>query len=205
MGRRLLEAPQEIALRDLLAVLTSTAVADRLLDRFPCAHALSQAGARELEGVRDVSPHEALRLAAACEVGRRALRPPWDDDDPFDTPESVWHEYRARLGALPHERLIALGLDGRCRRVVEVQVAEGGPARCAVEPGQVFRPLLRAGAHGALLVHNHPSGDPSPSEADRSFTRRLAAAGEVLGVEVVDHIVVARHGYHSMAESGVLR
>ena len=185
-------------------MLTGPAGARAVVAVFPTCHALARAGAGELQRDAGLTPLQAARVVAATEIGRRALAPPWDDDEPFCDPETVWRHYRGQLGGLTHERLLAVALDAKCRRIQEVLLAEGEPTRCLVEPNQVFRAMLRAGAVSALLVHNHPSGDPTPSARDVSFTRRIAAAGQLLGVSVADHLIVSRRGYHSMAAEGIL-
>ncbi len=199
-----LEAPDSAAVERLVAVLTSAARARAVVDLYPTCHGLARAGPEELQRVAGLTAIQAARLVAAAEIGRRALRPPWDDHEPFCDPEAVWRHYRGELGGLAHERLIAVALDAKCRRIREVRLAEGMPTRCLVEPGQVFRPMLRAGAVSALLVHNHPSGDPAPSAPDLTFTRRIAAAGQLLGISLSDHVIVGRRGYHSMATEGLL-
>ena len=182
----------------------STAVAAALLKRFGHLPGLARAGSAELAASPGLSPAAATRLVAAFEAGRRALSPPWPKEAPFSEPEDVWAHYRATLGSLDREVFLAVGLDVRCRRVCEAEVAAGSLSSCAVEPRDVFLSMLRAAAHSVLLVHNHPSGDPTPSPQDRRLTSRLAMAGQILGIPVVDHVIVGRDGYHSLSEEGCL-
>lgn len=86
----------------------------------------------------------------------------------------------------------------------EVVVSQGTLTASLVHPREVFRPALREAAAAVVLVHNHPSGDPTPSREDREITTRLAAAGELLGIPVLDHVVVAERGYASLREAGAL-
>ena len=95
-------------------------------------------------------------------------------------------------------------LDGRHRVLGHEVVSQGTLTASLVHPREVFRPALRACAAALILVHNHPSGDPTPSAEDRDVTSRLARAGEILGVRVVDHVVVAERGYCSLREEGLL-
>ena len=175
-----------------------------LLARFGHLGHLARACAPELSSEGGLGAPAATRLAGAFELGRRALVRPWPDDTPFSDAEDVWAHYRGRLGLLDHELFLVVGLDVRCRRVCEARVAQGTLARCVVQPRDVFLPALRAAAHTVLLVHNHPSGDPTPSADDRSLTARLVLVGQALDVPVVDHVVVARAGYCSLAEEGSL-
>jgi len=180
-------------------------VAGRLLACFGHLSALARSEAPEVRALAGLSGAAAGRLAAAFELGRRALAPPWPKEEPFSDPEDVWAHYRVTLAPLDREVFLAVGLDVRCRRVCEIQVADGGLSSCGVRPRDVFLPMLRRAAHSLLLVHNHPSGDPTPSREDRRLTVRLATCGSFLGLEVVDHVIVAQSGYHSMAEEGALQ
>ncbi len=107
-----------------------------------------------------------------------------------------------RLLSAEVEELHVLALDSRNRVLAAVQVARGGASQVAVTARDVFHPLIRASATRAIVAHNHPSGDPAPSEADRELTVRLAVAGDLLGVVLLDHLVLAQDGYFSFAEVG---
>jgi DNA repair protein RadC len=96
-------------------------------------------------------------------------------------------------------------LDGRHRVQREVMASQGTLTASLVHPREVFRPALREAAAAVILVHNHPSGDPTPSREDREVTERLVRVGEILGVPVLDHVVVAERGYVSLREDGGLR
>ncbi len=97
---------------------------------------------------------------------------------------------------------MVLLLDGRHRVMSESQISQGTLTASLVHPREVFRPAVQAAAAAIVLVHNHPSGDPTPSPEDLEVTRRLVSAGEVIGIRVVDHVVVADRGFHSFQESG---
>ena len=96
-------------------------------------------------------------------------------------------------------------LDARHRLIRKVMVSKGTLAASLVHPRDVFRAAIRRNAGAVILVHNHPSGDPEPSGDDHELTRRLARAGDILGVEVLDHVIVASGGYVSLRESGAFR
>ena len=97
-----------------------------------------------------------------------------------------------------------IGLDVRHRVLFEACIARGSLTGVEVHPREVFRPLIRAAAARRLLCHNHPSGDPSPSRQDLELTARLKEVGELCGITVLDHVVVAAEGYASLAERGWL-
>ena len=99
---------------------------------------------------------------------------------------------------------MVLLLDGRHRVLGEEIVSLGTLTASLVHPREVFRPAIRASAAALILVHNHPSGDPEPSPEDRTVTERLASAGDLLGVPVLDHVVVAERGFRSLRDDGTL-
>lgn len=95
---------------------------------------------------------------------------------------------------------MVLALDARNAVIDEIEVARGSLTDVEVHPREVFRPLIRQAAAAAVVAHNHPSGDPSPSASDVTFTRRLRRAGELLGIPILDHVIIGRDDYSSIAE-----
>ncbi len=147
----------------------------------------------------------AARLSAAVELGRRASqRLLADDDEVIGSFESVAAWARPRLAPLDHEEVWLLMVDGRNRLVAARRVAQGGLHGCALTPRDVLRPAVRESASAIVLVHNHPSGDPSPSSEDVAMTRAVLQAGEVVAIPLLDHVIVARGGAASLLELGVL-
>ena len=119
-------------------------------------------------------------------------------------PADVYRHFHPALRHVPHERFLVVLLDGRHRVLRQELVSQGTLTASLVHPREVFRPALREAAAALILVHNHPSGDPTPSREDREVTARLRRAGELLGVPVLDHVVVAERGYRSLREDGGL-
>lgn len=111
---------------------------------------------------------------------------------------------RPRLAHLEHEELWVLLLDGRNRLRHAVRAAQGGQHACSLTPADVLRPAVRGAASALVLVHNHPSGDPTPSREDVAMTRAVAAACEVVAIPLMDHVIVARDGASSLLEQGLL-
>ena len=120
--------------------------------------------------------------------------------------EAIGRVYGERLGGLPHEVMLAVALDGRNNFVGEVELASGGAHGLAITARDVFRPLMRIGASACVLVHNHPSGNPTPSQEDVSMTLTVAAVGDIVGVPLVDHVIVGARGggYASLLDLGIL-
>ena len=149
-----------------------------------------------------IGPAKATRIAAAVELGRRAhLGLLCEERAVFDCFEQVVTWARPRLGTLEHEEVWLLCLDGRYGLKSARRIAQGGLHGCALLTRDVLAPALRDGASAIVLVHNHPSGDPTPSPEDIAMTRAVRAAAEIVGIPLLDHVVVARSGACSLAET----
>ena len=144
----------------------------------------------------------AVALAAAFELGRRgAWAPPRRGERCLD-PQSVYELMRP-LAHAPVEEFHVVLLDVRGRLLRSERIAQGSLTQCPVNPRDVFRTAVREAAHGVVFVHNHPSGDPSPSSPeDADLTERLRAGAELVGVLARDHVIVAASGYYSFVEAG---
>lgn len=181
---------------------TATEVAAGVLEALWGWRGVGVAELAELEALPGLGPAKAASLLAAAELGRRAAARPLEPGAPLRGPEDVHRHFGPHLRDEKTERFLALLLDGRHRVLGDVTVSQGTLTASLVHPREVFRPAIRRAAAAVVLVHNHPSGDPSPSSEDHEVTRRLCAAGELLGIRVVDHVVVAEGGYYSFEEGG---
>ncbi len=137
------------------------------------------------------------RLVAWAELVARLLEAPLPPDR-IDGAEGVAAYFRPRLALSATESFWVLMLDARGRVLGRDCVAEGTLTACLVHPREVFAPAIRLRAAQIVVVHNHPSGDPTPSPEDLLLTERLTVAGDLLGIPVVDHVVVARRGHRSL-------
>lgn len=153
-----------------------------------------------LEGIPGVGAATAARVLAALELGRRAAATLTEVGDHIRGPADVFARMGPRLRDTPQEEFHALMLNSRHRVIREVLVTRGILDSALIHPREVFRPAVGEGAAGVILVHNHPSGDPTPSAEDRAVTRQLAAAGRAVGIPVLDHIVVGSGSYASLAD-----
>lgn len=155
---------------------------------------------------RSLGATGAARLCAVLELGHRALVAAADERrESLSSFDAVVAWARPRLALLSHEEVWLLCLDGRNGLVAARCVARGGMHGCALTPRDVLRPALREAASAIVLLHNHPSGDPTPSEEDLHMTRQLAAACGSVGLPLLDHVVVARTGAASLLELGAIR
>lgn len=160
--------------------------------------------AQELVEAPGIGAASACAIVAAFELGRRleTHRLPWAES--LREPRDVIDFVRARLRGATQEHFEVIGLDARQRVRLVRRVAMGSLAQVDVHPRELFRPLMRAGMHACVLVHNHPSGDAEPSVADVELTRRMCEVGRLVGVPVLDHIVVTDDAATSLAARGML-
>ncbi|MCZ2108446.1 MAG: DNA repair protein RadC [Dehalococcoidia bacterium] len=165
---------------------------------------LARADTRSLMQIRGVGPAKAAQLSAAIELGRRVQRIDPDSRPLLTSPELVYQLLGPRLIGKRKEVLFALALDTRGRLLGSVQpVNGGGVAGVAVRAAEVFREAILLEASSVILAHNHPSGDPRPSPQDVSVTRELVRAGELLDIELQDHVVIGQNSFVSLRREGM--
>jgi DNA repair protein RadC len=150
---------------------------------------------RKLFGARG-----AARFRAALVLGRRLVGATLKRGVRLSAAADVSAHYRGRLASAPVEEFWALALDVRHRVMEELMIGRGSLTGVDVHPREAFRPLIRMGAAAVIFVHNHPSQDPTPSRQDIDLTKRLVETGELVGIKVLDHIVVAGDGFTSLAD-----
>lgn len=163
------------------------------------ARGIHRAVLGELLLLPGVGVARACQLLAALELGRRAQGASEDLGAPLRTPADGVARFRD-MTLLEQEELHVIGLDSRHRQITRFVAARGSLNAVHVSTRDVFRRLLREGAAAAIVAHNHPSGDPAPSPADLDLTHRLRAAGELVGVPLLDHLVIGCQGFHSFAD-----
>jgi DNA repair protein RadC len=151
-----------------------------------------------------VGPSKAARLVSAFELASRLAREGRPALPRIPEPEDVVRLFAPRLRDLAVEEFHLLALDSQSRVVREVLVTRGLLNSSLVHPREVFRPAIAEAAAGIIVVHNHPSGDPTPSAEDRAVTRQLVAAGQLLDLPLYDHVIIAGDRFTSLASSGLL-
>jgi DNA repair protein RadC len=180
------------------------ATANRLLAVAGGVSGLTRVHRRQLLGVPGIGAAQASRVLAAVELGRRTLLVDAAERPRFLDASAMAQYLLPRFGAYPVERFGVMLLDTTLRLMGVELVSVGGVDRSLAHPPDVFRAAVTARASGVVLFHNHPSGDPTPSIDDIRLTQRLAAAGHVVGIEVVDHVILADRRYQSLRESRIL-
>ncbi len=207
------EGPAALSEAELLAILLRTGshrgsaieLAQSLLARFETLRALADANVDELCEPLGMGRAKATQIKAALDLARRLQLEGIDARPQIRSPEDAARILAPRIAALSHETLQVLLLDARHRVVDVTQVAQGSVNTVGTRVGDLFREAVRRSCTAVVLGHNHPSGDPTPSDQDAELTRSAAKAGEILGVEVLDHLVVAPGpgNYVSLREAGI--
>ncbi len=157
-----------------------------------------------LTAVDGLGAARAGAIHAALELGRRLAAEAREEGAPLRSPRDVWATFAPRLEDLPVEEFHVAVLDAQHRLERDITITRGILNSSLVHPREVFREAIAERAAAIILVHNHPSGDPTPSADDRAITGQLVAAGRLLDIPVADHIVIGRGRYLSFAEGGLL-
>jgi DNA repair protein RadC len=204
-------SPAGLATRELVAILigsgprgsTSVDVAGTLLaSAGGSLRSLARRSPKEFELVPGVGPAVSARLSAALELGRRLASEAPADRRRIRGPADVYHLCGPRLRDLGHEEFWAILLDSQHAVLREVQVSRGILDASVVHPREVFRQAILENASAVIVVHNHPSGDVTPSAEDRAVTAQLRRSGNLLGIPVLDHVIVGDGRWASLAEAG---
>jgi DNA repair protein RadC len=206
----LAEGPTALNATELLAVLLRTGsrtrsaleVATDLLCAYGSLERLAGASPSELCRTGGVGEVKALHLLAAFELGRRLGALPARIRPAVRRPGDAAAFVMADLRFAETERFWVLLLNTKNEILDRIEVSRGGLASSPVHPREVFRAALRHSAAGVILVHNHPSGDPTPSQADLAMTARLSRVGGVMGIPIIDHIIIGDGRYVSLRERG---
>jgi DNA repair protein RadC len=180
-------------------------LASALLESAGGVHGLSRASADELQRVAGIGNARAAQVLAAVELGRRTLsRVPRDRPQVLSARDAAVY-LMPRFGSCHVEQFGVLILDSKHRVLKTRLLSIGSLDASVVHPREVFRAAVLGGAAAVVLFHNHPSGDPTPSTEDHDLTRRLIAAGELMGIDVLDHVILADTRFVSMREAELLK
>ncbi|MEW6141601.1 MAG: DNA repair protein RadC [Chloroflexota bacterium] len=205
--RLLRHGPEALSIQELIALVLGRGgpqkpvmnLAQELLSRFGSLRGIASASADELQGVTGVKLAKAAQLKAVFELGRRLEEEMGQSmSQPVRSPEDVVRLVKPRVKGKKKEHFWVVFLDTRNRITGIEEVSMGSLDTSLAHPREVFKPAIDARAASVVLVHNHPSGDPEPSEEDIKLTRRMVQAAEVIGIGVTDHIIVCDSGYVSL-------
>lgn len=159
---------------------------------------LNDASIEELMGISGIGVSKAIKIKAALEIGRRANNIKLKKKTKLSSPEKIANYFAPRIDNIPREELHVVFLDRKNALIKELLLSKGGLSTTVIDPRDVFREAIKANAAAFVLVHNHPSGDPTPSRDDISTTMRFQEAGNFLGIHLHDHIIIGKGKYISM-------
>ncbi len=183
---------------------TALDLARQLLTHFGSLRGLSNASAAELCLAPGIGPAKAAEILAVGELSRRFATTSLTPGERYTSSQEVFRHFHERLRDRKKEVFLTLLLDAKNRVLREIQVSEGSLNASIVHPREVFAPVVRESAAAVLFVHNHPSGDPTPSREDLELTKRLREAGTLMGIRVLDHIIIGNGRYMSFADQGLM-
>ncbi|MFH1191598.1 MAG: DNA repair protein RadC [Candidatus Omnitrophota bacterium] len=202
---------QALSAQELLQVILGRGIAgesvvvtaQKLLSQFGSLQKLAEASIEELSSVRGIGLAKASQIKAVFEIGRRVSTqaPPYKSKELTD-PLKVYQLIKSRLKDYQKEHFYIIALNSRNHSVAEVSV--GSLNASIVHPREVFAEAIKNKAASVIFVHNHPSGDPKPSEDDLTITKRLVEVGKIMGIEIIDHIIVTANGFLSFKDKGLI-
>jgi len=163
--------------------------------------ALAALGPGDLHGF-GLGDSKSTLVLAAIEIAKRYGEHEFKPGEPLRGSQDVYAHFRERLASALCEYFYAVLLDNKHRKIKDVAVSQGSLTASIVHPRDVFAPVVREAAAAVIFVHNHPSGDPTPSKEDIEITRRLREVGDIMGVRVLDHIVIGKGRYVSFVDDG---
>ena len=201
-----------LSAQEILAVILGRGIsgesvivtAQRLLSRFGSLRGIADASLEELAGIRGIGLAKAAQMKAVFELTSRLEEYQGSEKrEVVKTPEDVVAQVRGRLKSKKKEYFLALLLDTRNQLIRVAEVSVGSLDSSIVHPREVFKEAISASAASVIFAHNHPSGDPEASEDDIGLTKRLAEAGEIMGIDVLDHVIIGGRKYLSLKREGV--
>ncbi len=196
---------------ELLAIVMRTGtkkmnvfeLSEKLIEKFGGLLGLARASVEELTSMPGINTVKAVTLKATMELARRFYTASRLESDILDTPAKVY-DFCSDLRVFTREVIRVICLDAKLRFLAQEDVHVGSALRSMVSPSEVFRIPLKRNATSFILVHNHPSGDPKPSEEDLMMTKKLLELSMALELPMVDHVIIAHEGFYSFRENGVV-
>ena len=197
---------------ELLAILlrtgneqrSATGLAEHLLSEFHGIRGVARATVTELANIHGIGPAKAAQIKAAIEFGRRLVAASPEERPKVRSPRDIYDLLGPALRDEKREHFVAVLMDTKGGVLRQRTVSVGDLSSSLVHPREVFAEAIRYSAASMIVAHNHPSGDPTPSPEDAAVTRRLVEAGEILGIEVLDHVVLGDGRWVSLKEKGLM-
>lgn len=204
--------PESLSNHELLAILLRTGtkeesvlqLANRLLTNFEGLRFLKEATLDEFTEIKGIGKAKAIQVLAAVEIGRRISSLAYDDRYVIRSPEDGANYVMNDMRFLSQEHFVCLYLNTKNQVLHKKTVFIGSLNASIVHPREVFKEALRRSSASVICLHNHPSGDPAPSREDIDVTKRLAEAGKIIGIELLDHLIIGENKFVSLKEKGYL-
>ncbi|RYG74826.1 JAB domain-containing protein [Lentibacillus lipolyticus] len=204
--------PGQLANQELLAILIASGtkdesvmvLANRVLMHFEGIHLLKDATMEELTAIKGIGEAKAVLLLAAMELGRRMSQFKQSERYVVRSPEDGADYVMEEMRSLNQEHFVVLFLNTKNQIIHRQTIFIGSLNASIVHPREVFREAVKRSAASIICAHNHPSGDPAPSQEDVHVTRRLAESGKMIGIELLDHLVIGDRKFVSLKEKGYL-
>ncbi len=183
---------------------TALELGEAIMRRYGSLGELARASIEDLQQFPGIGPAKSIELAAAFELGRRVNATAPEERPTIGGPEDVVALLGAEMRDLDREHFKVMLLNTK-NQVLKIETVSVGSLNASVvHPRECFKLAVAASANGIICAHNHPSGDPTPSQEDRDLTRRLVEAGDVLGIQLLDHVILGGHGFVSLRAEGLL-
>lgn len=203
---------ESLSQAELLAILLRTGtrresaihVAQRILGQVGGLRRLADLSIEELTQIKGIGPAKAVQLKAGMELGRRMANTRLDQPVTIRSPHDAADILTEQLRYLQKEHFVCLFLNTKNHVIAQETLSMGSLNASIVHPREVFRAAIKCSSASIICAHNHPSGDPTPSPEDISLTRRLLEAGEIVGIDVLDHLIIGDDGFVSMKERGLM-
>lgn len=202
---------QHLSNVELLAILLRTGsanesvvvLAQRIMSQLETIQNLYDVTIEELTNIKGIGPAKAIQIKAAIELGIRIAKHAPMERKTIHSPNDVANFVMEDMKYLKQEHFVVLLLDTKNHVMAKETISIGTLNSSLVHPREVFKPAIKKSVSAIILIHNHPSGDPTPSREDIEVTKRLIKAGEILGIDVLDHLVIGENRYFSLKDKGL--
>lgn len=204
--------PESLSNHELIAILLRTGtkeesvlqLSNRLLTNFEGLRLLKDATLDEITAIKGIGKAKAIQVLAAVEIGRRISNLAYDDRYVIRSPEDCANYVMNDMRFLSQEHFVCLYLNTKNQVLHKKTVFIGSLNASIVHPREVYKEALRRSAASVICLHNHPSGDPTPSREDIEVTKRLVESGKIIGIELLDHLIIGENKFVSLKEKGYL-
>jgi len=203
---------ESLSQAELLAILLRTGtrresaigIAQRMLSQVGSLRQLADLSIKELTNIKGIGPAKAIQLKAGIELGRRMANSRLNQPVTIRSPQDAAEILTEQLRYLQKEHFVCLFLNTKNHVIAQETLSMGSLNASIVHPREVFRAAIKCSSASIICAHNHPSGDPTPSPEDVAITSRLLKAGEIVGIDVLDHLIIGDSNFVSMKEKGLM-